>query len=213
MQGGVGRYCKKLVDSLKDQDIEVRVVCNEDGQGDFLGISPHNPDNSTILLKIAKEYQPDVIHVQFEPGLYGIHLDPLNPHKTHTNIETFYRECQAPIVTTFHSAYTFRQWMNLVVPLVNKKFGKIGTWLRVAYDYWTHFLNYRSFNSFNTQKIGPNRKGIVFSSYLANLIPGSYLIYHGSEPSLIPAPTQEEARRIFSLPKEGKIALERWFTV
>ena len=88
MQGGVGRYCKKLVDSLKSQNIEVRVVCNEDGQGDFLGISPHNPDNSNILLKIAKEYQPDVVHVQFEPGLYGIHLDPLNPHKTRTNIDS-----------------------------------------------------------------------------------------------------------------------------
>lgn len=211
MQGGVGRYCKKLVDSLKNQDIEVRVVCNEDGQGDFLGISPHNPDNSNILLKIATEYQPDVVHVQFEPGLYGIHLDPLYPKNTHTNIETFYRECQSPIVTTFHSAYTFRQWMNLVVPLVNKKFGKIGTWLRVVYDYWTHFLNYRSFNSLNTQKIGPNRKGVVFSSYLVNLIPGSHLIYHGSEPSLIPAPTQEEARRIFSLPKECNIALALGF--
>jgi glycosyltransferase involved in cell wall biosynthesis len=211
MQGGVGRYCKKLVDSLRKEDVEVLVVSNEDGQGDFIGISPHNPDNSDILLKIVKECQPDVVHVQYEPGLYGIHLDPLNPNKTHTNIESFYRECKVPIVTTFHSAYTFKQWMKLVVPLVNKKFGKIGTWLRMAYDYWTHFLNYRSFNSLNTQKIGPNRKGIVFSRYLANLIPGSHLIYHGSEPNLIPAPDKKEARRIFSLPEEGNIALALGF--
>ncbi|MGA9743656.1 MAG: glycosyltransferase family 4 protein [Nitrososphaeraceae archaeon] len=211
MQGGVGRYCKKLVDSLRNQDVEVRVVCNEDGQGDYTGISPLNPDNSDILLKIVKEYQPDHVHVQYEPGLYGIHLDPLNPNKTCTNIEAFYRECKVPIVTTFHSAYTFRQWMSLVVPLVNKNFGKIGTWLRVAYDYWTHFLNYRSFKSLNTQKIGPNRKGIVFSRYLANLIPGSHLIYHGSEPSLIPAPDKMEARRKFSLPEEGNIALALGF--
>jgi glycosyltransferase involved in cell wall biosynthesis len=211
MQGGVGRYCKKLVDSLRNQDVEVRVVCNEDGQGDYSGISPLNPDNSEILLKIVEEYEPDLVHVQYEPGLYGIHLDPLNPNKTCTNIEAFYRECKVPIVTTFHSAYTFRQWMSLVVPLVNKKFGKIGTWLRVAYDYWTHFLNYRSFKSLNTQKIGPNRKGIVFSRYLANLIPGSHLIYHGSEPSLIPAPDKREARRKFSLPEEGNIALALGF--
>jgi glycosyltransferase involved in cell wall biosynthesis len=211
MQGGVGRYCKKLVDSLRNQDVEVRVVCNEDGQGDYTGISPLNPDNSDILLKIVEEYEPDLVHVQYEPGLYGIHLDPLNPNKTCTNIEAFYRECKVPIVTTFHSAYTFRQWMSLVVPLVNKKFGKIGTWLRVAYDYWTHFLNYRSFKSLNTQKIGPNRKGIVFSRYLANLIPGSQLIYHGSEPSLIPAPDKREARRKFSLPEEGNIALALGF--
>jgi glycosyltransferase involved in cell wall biosynthesis len=211
MQGGVGRYCKKLVDSLRNQDVEVRVVCNEDGQGDYAGISPLNPRNSDILLKIVEEYEPDLVHVQYEPGLYGIHLDPLNPNKTCTNIEPFYRECKVPIVTTFHSAYTFRQWMSLVVPLVNKKFGKIGTWLRVAYDYWTHILNYRSFKSLNTQKIGPNRKGIVFSRYLANLIPGSQLIYHGSEPSLIPAPDKREARRKFSLPEEGNIALALGF--
>jgi glycosyltransferase involved in cell wall biosynthesis len=211
MQGGVGRYCKKLVDSLRNQDVEVRVVCNEDGQGDYVGISPLNPGNSDILLKIVEEYQPDLVHVQYEPGLYGIHLDPLNPNKTCTNIEAFYRECKVPIVTTFHSAYTFRQWMSLVVPLVNKKFGKIGTWLHVAYDYWTHFLNYRSFKSLNTQKIGPNRKGIVFSRYLANLIPGSHLIYHGAEPSLIPAPDKMEARRKFSLPEEGNIALALGF--
>ena len=211
MQGGVGRYCKKLVDSLRNQDVEVRVVCNEDGQGDYSGLSPLNPGNSDLLLKIVEEYQPDLVHVQYEPGLYGIHLDPLNPNKTCTNIEAFYRECKVPIVTTFHSAYTFRQWMSLVVPLVNKKFGKIGTWLRMAYDYWTHFLNYRSFNSLNTQKIGQNRKGIVFSRYLANLIPGSHLIYHGSEPSLIPAPDKREARRKFSLPEEGNIALALGF--
>jgi glycosyltransferase involved in cell wall biosynthesis len=211
MQGGVGRYCKKLVDSLRNQDVEVRVVCNEDGQGDYAGISPLNPGNSDILLKIVEEYEPDLVHVQYEPGLYGIYLDPLNPNKTCTNIEAFYRECKVPIVTTFHSAYTFKQWMSLVVPLVNKKFGKIGTWLRVAYDYWTHFLNYRSFNSLNTQKIGPNRKGVVFSRYLANLIPGSHLIYHGSEPSLIPAPDKMYARRKFSLPEEGNIALALGF--
>jgi glycosyltransferase involved in cell wall biosynthesis len=196
---------------LGNQDVEVRVVCNEDGQGDYSGISPLNPDNSDILLKIVEEYQPDLVHVQYEPGLYGIHLDPLNPNKTCTNIDAFYHECKVPIVTTFHSAYTFRQWMSLVVPLVNKKFGKIGTWLHVAYDYWTHFLNYRSFNSLNTQKIGPNRKGIVFSRYLANLIPGSHLIYHGSEPSLIPPPDKREARRKFSLPEEGNIALALGF--
>ena len=64
MQGGVGRYCKKLVDSLRNQDVEVRVVCNEDGQGDYSGISPLNPANSDILMKIVEEYQPDLVHVQ-----------------------------------------------------------------------------------------------------------------------------------------------------
>jgi len=92
MQGGVGRYSKKLVDSLKSEGVQVFVACNEDGKGEFKGISPDNDDNSKVLLKIVKEIEPDVVHVQYEHGLYGIYLDPINPGKTHTNIESFYDE-------------------------------------------------------------------------------------------------------------------------
>ena len=91
MQGGVGRYCKKLVDSLKNKGMQVFVVCNEAGNGDYHGISPGNKDNSKVLLEIVKDVKPDVVHVQYEHGLYGIHLDPINPANTRTNIESFYR--------------------------------------------------------------------------------------------------------------------------
>jgi glycosyltransferase involved in cell wall biosynthesis len=207
MQGGVGRYCKKLVDSLRNEGMQVSVVCNEDGNGDYRGISPNNQDNSKVLLEIVKEVEPDVVHVQYEHGLYGIHLDPINPGKTRTNIESFYNDCAVPVVTTFHSAYSFTQWMKLVVPLNNRKFGRLGTWIRMAYDYWTHLLNYESFNSLNRQKIDFNRAGVVFSKYLANIIPGSTLIYHGAEPSTSPPLNRNEARKMFSLPERENIAL------
>lgn len=207
MQGGVGRYCKKLVNSLESEGMQVFVVCNADGKGNYTGISPNNQDNSKVLLKIANDVKPDVVHVQYEQGLYGIHLDPINPGKTCTNIESFYNECPFPIVTTFHSAYTFTQWMRLVVPLNNRTFGRLGTWIRMAYDYWTHLVNYKSFNSLNKKKIGPNKAGVVFSKYLANIIPGSTLIYHGAEPSSIPLLDRNEARKMFSLPEREKIAL------
>jgi glycosyltransferase involved in cell wall biosynthesis len=207
MQGGVGRYSKKLVDSLRSEGAQVFVACNEDGKGDFNGISPKNQDNSKVLLKIVNEIEPDVVHVQYEQGLYGIHLDPINPTRTHTNIEFFYDKCTVPIVTTFHSAYTFTQWMRLVVPLNNRIFGRLGTFLRMAYDYWTHLLNYSSFNSLNKRKIGFNKAGIVFSKYLANIIPGSNLIYHGAEPSISPPLDRKEVRKLFLLPDDKKIAL------
>ena len=207
MQGGVGRYSEKLVDSLRSEGIQVFVVCNEDGKGEFNGISPNNDDNSKVLLKIVKEVEPDVVHVQYEHGLYGIHLDPMNPGKTHTNIESFYDECKVPVVTTFHSAYTFTQWMRLVVPLNNSRFGRFGTFIRMAYDYWTHLVNYGSFNSLNRRKIGPNKAGVVFSKYLANMIPGSSLIYHGAEPSISTPLDRREARKMFLLPEDTNIAL------
>jgi hypothetical protein len=212
MQGGVGGYCKKLVDSLKREGVQVFVVCNEDGNGDYNGISPKNQDNSKVLLNIVKEVEPDVVHVQYEHGLYGIHLDPINPRRTHTNIELFYRQCTVPIVTTFHSAYTFTQWMRLVVPLNNRKFGSIGTLLRMAYDYWTHLINYGSFNSLNKRKIGRNKAGVVFSKYLANMIPGSTLIYHGAEPSISPPLDRKEVRKMLLLPEDANLALAIGFT-
>lgn len=212
MQGGVGRYTKKLVDSLRSEGLKVFVVCNENGKGDFNGISPNNQDNSKVLLNIVKEVEPELVHVQYEPGLYGIHLHPINPRKTQTNIELFYRECKVPIVTTFHSAYTFTEWMRLVVPLNNRRFGRLGTFLRMMYDYWTHLLNYSSYNLLNKQKIGSNKAGVVLSNYLANIIPGSTLIYHGAEPATSSPLNRQETRKMFSLPEHTNIALAVGFT-
>ena len=212
MQGGVGRYTKKLVDSLRSESLKVFVVCNENGKGDFNGISPNNQDNSKVLLNIVNEVEPEVVHVQYEPALYGIHLHPINPRKTQTNIELFYRECKVPIVTTFHSAYTFTEWMRLVVPLKNRRFGRLGTFLRMMYDYWTHLLNYSSFNLLNKQKIGSNKAGVVLSNYLANIIPGSTLIYHGAEPATSSPLNRQETRKMFSLPEHSNIALAVGFT-
>ena len=207
MKGGVAHYCKKLVSSLRNEGLEVSVICNEDGDGDFTGISPYNRHNSDVLLKAVEEFKPDVVHVQYEPGLYGLHLDPINPRMTTTNIESFYNDCKLPIVTTFHSAYTFAQWMKLIVPTRGRKLGSVGTLLRTIYDYWTHLLNHSSFNSLNRAKIGPNRTGIVFSKYLQNLIPGSHLIYHGSEPSVPRPEDKAEVRKKFLLPEDANIAL------
>ena len=69
-------------------------------------ISPYNVDNSQVLLRLVNEIKPNLVHIQYEQRMYGIDLDPLNPRRTHTNIDLFYRECKAPIVSTFHSAYT-----------------------------------------------------------------------------------------------------------
>jgi glycosyltransferase involved in cell wall biosynthesis len=211
MQGGVGHYTKKLVNSLRQQDLEVLVVCNEQGDGDLNGISPYNINNSKVLLRLVKEVEPDLVHVQYEQGLYGMHLNPIDPRKTRTNIESFYDHCRVPIVSTFHSAYTFGQWMKLVVPLENRSFGRIGTILGMGYDYWTHLINHQSFTTMIKRKIAPNRYGIVFSKYMANLIPGAHLIYHGAEPSISQPANKKEARKIFSLPEDTKIALASGF--
>ena len=212
MQGGVGRYTSNVTRELRKIGYEVHVACNEKGDGQFFGLSPDNSNNSNVIFEIIDEIQPDIIHVQFEHGLYGIVLDPLNPKKTSTNIDSFYEKCKVPIVTTFHSAYSFKEWMKLVVPLeCAGRTGKVGVLAGMVKAYWEHFLNYRSFHNLNKDKLRRSQAGIVFSRHLLNMIGGGEVIYHGAESFMSSRPTKEEARTRFSLPQQGLIALALGF--
>jgi glycosyltransferase involved in cell wall biosynthesis len=208
MHGGVGRYTFNLVRELRKKGSKVIVACNEKGDGDCFGLAPANDDNYKVLLKIVDELRPDIVHIQYEHGLYGLVLDSLNPKKTRTNIDLFYDKCDVPIVTTFHTSFNFKQWMKMVVPIKNSnKFGRIGNLGNKLLRYWTHFLNFKSFNDLNKQKLLKSVEGIVFSHYMKNKVGGGTIVYHGAE-SLIPfSASKKQARSRFSLPQEGRIAL------
>ena len=213
MQGGVGRYTKNLVTALRNLGIhDVYVVCNEKGAGDFSGLRSNNKYNSDILLELVDKLHFDIVHVQYEPGLYGLKLSSLNPKNTSTNIDTFYDKCGIPIITTFHSAYTFRQWMNLVVRIRNKETeNRILTNINMLFSYWRHLINYQSFSYLNRHKLGKSAAGIAFSNYLSRLISGDGIssecnvIYHGSASALSTSVTKNEARKRLNLPGITKV--------
>ena len=79
INGGVGRYTYNLVNELKRQGLDVYVVCDNRGNGDYSGLSPNNMHNSEILLNLVNEIKPDIVHIQYEPGLYGLTLLSLRP--------------------------------------------------------------------------------------------------------------------------------------
>ncbi len=219
MQGGVGRYSANLVASLRKVGLEVLVVCNEKGNGDLYGLHPSNPYNSEVLLNAVTNSKPDIVHVQYEHGLYGLVLDLINPTKISTNIDSFYALCKVPIITTFHSAYNFKQWINLATATTRSKY-KINRYASYAVNLWKRVLNYRSFNRLNKEKLAMSNASIVFSQYLSDLICGDTrgtgsnhcsceVIYHGAEPSskIISRPSKIDARDRFPLPKGPRIAL------
>ena len=215
MRGGVGRYTSKLVEALrKTGGIEVEVACNEDGHGEFAGISPTNKRNSDVLLKIVEEEsQPDIVHVQFEPGLYGLILDSRNPRASRTFIDLFYRRCKVPIVTTFHSAYTLREWMGQAMIVKRQgKTGRVGIPARAAIKIWKHLVNYKAFHDINKEKLKLSYAGISFSKYMADRIGGGHVIYHGAEPAILPSVPKAKAREIFSLPQDKMIAVAIGFS-
>lgn len=216
MRGGVGRYAAKLVQALRNtgDGIEVDVVCNEDGDGEFRGISPSNEENSDILLKIVEEQsRPDVVHVQFEPGLYGLILDSAHPSASRTFIDQFYFRCQAPIITTFHSAYTLREWMGqAIIVKRHGRVGKLGVPLRAAVRTWKCLVNYEAFHDINKEKLRLSNAGICFSKYMSRRLGGGTVIYHGADPAVSPPVSKSEARTRFSLPQDKMIAVAIGFS-
>src|SRR5918997_721860 len=222
--GGIGRYTSNLTNALLKLGLDVYVVCDEKGDGQYSGLSPKNPHNSDVLLKIVNDLKPDVVHVQFEPGLYGLILDPLDPKKSGTYVDPFYTKCKIPIVTTFHTGYSLGQWISQA-SLIKKsgRIGKLGIPARALVRFWKYFLNYQAFNNLNKEKLRMSTAGIVFSHYMSERLDAStnddgnggrcHVIYHGSEPAIYPPLNKKEAREKFSLPQEQehRIALAHGF--
>jgi glycosyltransferase involved in cell wall biosynthesis len=204
MTGGIGRYTSNLTKALQKQGLEVYVVCDDKGDGNFSGISPENKQNSEVLLKIVEKLKPDLVHIQFDPGMYGLTLNTTMMSRTGgTYIDLFYHKCKTPIITTFHSAYTLREWIKnaFLIKRVGRT-GILGVPARMAVTAWKRFLNYGSFHNLNREKLELSRSGIVFSHYMHNLLGGGEIIYHGADPAICDNPNKNEARDFFSLSRE-----------
>jgi glycosyltransferase involved in cell wall biosynthesis len=216
MKGGVGRYTADLTKSLQKMGLEVYVVCNDKGEGDYFGLSHYNVHNSDVLLKAVQDLNPNLVHIQNEPGLYGLSLNPIDPNRTTSNIDCFYSNSKIPIVTTFHSAYTFKQWINLAS--IIESTNAVKRYMQLMMSSWKHLLNYYSFHNLNRKKLVISKASIFFSHYLSALIGGDKnnhscnVIYHGAEPShQVSRSTKKEARSKFSLPQDRRIALALGF--
>lgn len=214
MHGGVGRYTHNLVKSLRSNGVDVIVLTDSHGSGDFSGISPfNNKDNSQVLLKLVQDIKPDIVHVQHEHGLYGFNLNPILPSKTSTGLDSFYDVCSVPVVTTFHTSMRFKQWMQLVNTKEADDHGYMDKLkLYSFYKYWKQLINYSSLHRINKYIMSKSAYGIVLSNYLRDLIPGTNVIYHGSEPYFTTKGiTQLEARKKLHLPPQGRLALAQGF--
>ena len=98
--------------------------------------------------------------------------------------------------------------MNLVIPVnVTGKDSGTNIYTRMLKQYWGHVLNYLSFHLLNTSKLGRNRHGVVFSNYVSEIIPGTQVLYHGSEPLVYHTLLKNDARKEFSIPENCRIAL------
>jgi glycosyltransferase involved in cell wall biosynthesis len=205
MKGGVGRYTFNLVNALRSIDIRVYVCTGNEGNGEYKGLSPDNTNNSNLLLKVLGKTDPDIVHIQMEHGLYGFKLNSFLPSKISTTLDDFYSKCDKPIITTFHSSYDFKQWLNLA-SITQKKIN-----IKKIAEYWKRIISYQNFHELNNRIFQKSNTSIVCSKYLANFIPGCKVIYHGTNSFFSQPVSKQEARTKLSLPTCSKIALAQGF--
>lgn len=204
MHGGIGRYTHNLVQALKNINIDVWVCSGNEGNGEFKGLSPTNSNNSEFLLKVVDQLNPNIVHVQMEHGLYGFELDSLLTGKM-TSLEYFYLKCTKPIITTFHSSYDFKQWLNLV-SIKYKKWN-----MKKIFEYYRRILSYNLFHKLNKRITYQSSTSIVCSHNLAKLIPGCKVIYHGANSYFPQTLSKNDARKKLNIPLNSKIILALGF--
>jgi len=224
MQGAAGWITAHLSKALRKLGVDVYIACNECGNGDFYGVSPTNVQNSQVLLKIVDDLKPDIVHIQFEAGLYGLVHDPKEPRKSWTYIDSFYTKCKTPIVTTIQSAYSLKEWMR--GPSANsdhagawiKKGGRTGIFGIPARalsrapanckNLYNDLLYYQSFKNLIKEKVRMSRASIVLSHHMSKIVGAGEVIYIGAEPAVSYPSNKNKARAKYSLPKNGqRIAL------
>jgi hypothetical protein len=102
--------------------------------------------------------------------------------------------------------------MNIVATKNKNEKWKVKSYGEKLLKYWTHFLNFKSFNNLNKDKINKSKRGIVFSRYMKDKIGGGDIIYHGSEPIIhYDATLKGKARTKFSLSQKKRIILALGF--
>jgi glycosyltransferase involved in cell wall biosynthesis len=224
MQGAAGWITAHLTRALRKFGLEVYIACNECGNGDFYGLSPSNKQNSEVLLKIVNDLKPDIIHIQFEAGLYGLVYEPKDPRKSWTYIDSFYGKCKVPIITTIQCAYSFREWMSR--PSADsqhsnawvKRHGRTGIFGIPARllvrapanfkNFYNDLIYYRAFKNLIEEKMKRSKASIVLSHHMSKILGAGETIYIGAEPAISPAVNKQEARAKLSLPNdERRIAL------
>jgi glycosyltransferase involved in cell wall biosynthesis len=134
-------------------------------------------------------------------------MDLADPRNSRTYVDSFYRNCNTPIVTTFHSAYGFKDWMSQALAVKSGRYGKLGIPARIAVKAWRNFINFKAFREINREKLRLSRAAICFSKYLSQAVGGGNVIYHGAEPAIYPIPSKQEARVRLSLPRDKMLAV------
>ncbi len=200
MRGGVGRYTSNLVNALIKKGVEVSIVCHQDGSGDFNILKFYDQNISDLLLRAIQDCKPDVVHLQHEFQLYD--KDVLHG----TNLRRFYSECKIPIVTTFHSVWSWHEWRR-AHSLLKKhgRIGKLGIPLRAVMRAINIRKAIKGQRNILHQLSSMSSEVINLSDTSRKILNAGSVIYHGAECRT--GLDKYECRKSWGLPPDKMLAL------
>jgi glycosyltransferase involved in cell wall biosynthesis len=209
MRGGVGRYTANLVSRLR-KHAEVIIACDSNNvlRDNIYPITQRgNPDTSRRILSLIHDCKPDIVHVQYERGMYEIGLNTIPKiviHRLNSVLDRLYSKSHVPVVTTLH---TYRppssELRQFVLSDLHTNRGRLWFMPSVFLVRLKELANLPS----NTFPRGALRGWIVHlaKASLDSLGVGS-VIYHGAEPALTSKLDKNKLRDDLHLPR-GKMLI------
>lgn len=210
MRGGVGRYTANLVSSLR-KHAEVVVACDSHNvlRDNIYPITERgDPDTSWKILSLIHDCKPDIVHVQYERGMYETALNTIPKIMTRrlgSVLDRLYRKSQVPLLTTLHTfpppSWELRQF---VLSDLHTNRGRLWFMPTVFLARLKELTNLPS----NTFPRSALRGSIVHlaKASLDTVGVGS-VIYHGAEPALTSKLDRNKLRDDLHLPRRKMLIL------
>lgn len=210
MIGGVSRYTYNLASALRKRHVEVEIVAS----ASCSNVSVHrwikkgDRSNSDRILDTIEQFRPDVVHVQYERGLYEIDhtVGKILSRLIHgSTLNKFYRMSPVPTVTTLHTLFPYPEYQDYVKYRAYRKEGRFGFLPRPIRGYIRKVvLNNRYRLLKDVTKVSD--EVVHLSEVTLGIIKRGVVIYHGAEPATVHF-DKEEFRRELALPRDKLLLL------
>jgi len=209
MQGGVGRYVKNLINSIK-KNVDVIIATDyQFPQSDTNRIiSKGNYGNSQRILELVEKTNPDIVHIQYERTLFEKDPTPNNLFQFLINNSTLYKFCtksKIPIVSTLHGVFPRKEYYDYFKKQIEKSTNK-NTFTSPIRKFIRMQIVKKNY-SYMASIAKISDEIIHLSKFSRDVIGKGKVIYIGAEPAFTTNNSKQKFRKEFGIASEKKLLL------
>lgn len=215
MTGGVGRYSENLVNALNRTDkVQVFVVarntCNSKSDKVFCVLEPGSRKNSDLILNLIDETRADIVHVQYERGLYEV--DNTVHHQLSraihgSTLDKMYHSSPVPTITTLHTLFPWAEYRQYLREHIQRNEGRFRFLPPKLRRIARTIVLKRRFKLL-LDILGRSDELVHLSRVSYELAGKGHVIYHGAEPALeVTNVDKSKLKQELGLPANKKLLL------